>query len=869
MGNSQIESEVALFNNAADSDSAKAGPSIDPRKRSVHSEKKGYSSEVPTKTKNVRKRRPAIPRRKLSDRSNSEDSESDDAVPTFPEKTVPDQPSEPEQPVNWWNVFNNNNLLPGCMDEIYLQHNSKYITLLLSKYDNIMTMIEEKREQIGKISDEKEILQNVNIMELMKKVQGLNLENVERLNYENLENLQRFFSFLSLTSFVTQCMQHDDSNDSKKFNILELISFYYDLFWILMAFKIKTMSMKDPSIVTENVLRIKHILFFCLFRMNSRSPVKRTRIDEKEYVASSILLDFCTNSMKKYFLNFEREKYTLRLIFPPNLFVEEKKDFFNNAAEEKNALIMANVLLFISSDDKTIEKYGMRVLDVNKGLFRIFGQNTLEKLNKVLYFNFMILNNVITLINQMWFALFEEYSHIYVPLTYHSPENLFQKLVMSGKLNKHILLHSALHEINYPMKADISSGWFEKSINVFSVSAFSMDSVMKIQNQEDSDLTTRKSKDKEEWVFNNISYRLSNFIGHHHCFELMLYLLFQIQIFKEKAFLGQNFVMCGEMMVRKSDKFNGFKFVLYHEIRPNLMSVLFANFRFFPSFDITLVSYFQKIRQLNCHVILDYLSPLFMSNGIVYNQNLKKIIISFNIDMNHIRKSLFQNHAISVGNDRLPTKSEELYLPLSWIDKSSPDTSKIPEYVRQNLTKIYGASDRFCMSNLMIASFTQNDVLKNSFIVLNTRKEKKLELTRNEIQDRHVKYKNPITTALFGKSLILSEDITDNITSAEKKIILENIDNVQEIHEVPIIFRKSIGNYAVIINLNSFETFKHKETQIICIDSFNISMILNSDDIRGVLEDWMTLYSLWPFNTSKIMSELYLPSTSENSLSPH
>ena len=872
MGNSQIESEVALFNNAGDSDSSKPASSadIDLRKRSVHSDRKGYSSEIPSKIR-TRKKRFVNNRRKLSDVSNSEDSESDDPVVPIPplEKNMPEQSNEPAKTVNWWRLFNNNSLVTGCNDDVYLEHNFKYIDMILSNFEEVMNMIDKRISQISNITDETELLQNSNILHLMKKVQALNLKNVEKLSYENMEEFQRFFSFLSLTSFVTQCMTHDETERSKKFNILELINFYYDFFWIMMAFKIKTMSTSDPSILGDRIMKMRHILFSCLFRMNPAAQSKRTRIDEKEFMASSILLDFCTNSMKRYFLNFEKEKYTLQLIFPPHLFTDEKKHFYNSSQEEKNALIMANILLFTNPRDiQSIEKYGMRVLNVNKSLFEVFHTKTLEKLNRVLYFNFIVLNEIVSVINQMWFSLWEKYSNVYVPLLYHSPETLFQSLIPSEKLEKSVLLHSSLHEIDYVTKADVSKGFFEKSVNIFALSAFSMESISKIQKVKNSAvIKTRKSKEDKEWLFNNIIYRLNNFIENPDCFELMIYLLFEIQIFKEKAFLGQNFVMSGQMIINRSHKYNGFRFSLYHEIKPNLLSVLFANFRFFPCFDITLVSYFQKIRQLNCHVILDYLSPLFMTNGIVYNQALKKIVINFNINMKHIRQSIFQNPSISVGSDRLPTKTEELYLPLSWLSESG-DASSVPEYVRQNLTKIYGASDRFVISNLMIASLTQNDVLKNGVIVLNTRKEKRMEVTRDEINDTRVKYKSPITTALFSKSLILSEEIVDNITSVEKKFILDNIDSVQEIHSIPVVFRKSIGNFEVMINLNSFETVRHKETKILCIDSFNISMILNSDDIRSVLENWLMLYQLWPFNSSRIMSHLCLPVSSGDN-SPH
>jgi len=144
-------------------------------------------------------------------------------------------------------------------------------------------------------------------------------------------------------------------------------------------------------------------------------------------------------------------------------------------------------------------------------------------------------------------------------------------------------------------------------------------------------------------------------------------------------------------------------------------------------------------------------------------------------------------------------------------------------------------------------------------ILLHTHNIKKIELTRSEIDFNQSRFNNFRPSVLFGKCFILNGEVDSNIPASEKKRILENINSLSTISQKKILNKEEIENTAVEINLNSFQTFKQKDTQITCIESFNISVIFNSETFRASLENWISLYKIWPFYTSKIVDLLQLP----------
>lgn len=782
---------------------------------------------------------------------------------------IPTSSSTPQQETtttttDWWKRFNNDAIDPNSTDSIYLYKNSKYIDELLNDFNGISSLIADR---IKNVNEEKE--SNVihpRVLKLINDISIFDMGNIASHTLLQANEIQELSCLSMLSMTIDQSLEQRNHKNTIVFNVFELVSFYYDLFWVSYALNIKANTKKSDEWNAKKYSNFPHFIFHSLFYPPSKmaKQVNRSRINMREYVASVFFMHLCINMKTRYAMDNENEEYTIQLIFPQ--YILDGKKMTDNEDVIKNMMTSACILLYMGAPKEEIEQHGMKVITVDRELEKRFGDQTTKIVNEVMVDNMMCILKVLIQNHLTWINVFNVWSEFYEPFIFHNEENAYLS-ALNSNTNDIISQEIVYFKYEFPSKDEYEKA-APKIINSFSYSSKNVTSKFMIQKTEGGKLMEFEPNEKLP-TFVNVSYHQGlGVIKTQFAQQLMCLMCFQYDVLNIKRFIGQWLVIKGNMMMsrymKKEKRKYGFHISIYNEIKCSIVPFLMMNFRFFPSFDLLLTLYHgSRSRYISCHINFEYLANNFLNNNFLFDNHNKKLIINFTVDIKKIRQAILYNPSIATKKQRPPTREENIFIPFSWMENTEDRRSyAIAPHIKQDLDSKYKTSDKFTINNLKIGSFTRNDVVKNAAVVLSSEKISTI------IVDRDAVYNNNIANSIviesynmYGTGILFDDAVDPNKFEIDtKETIMSNVKHAELLKgrdDVKHLFKSVPINMGICVN--GFDVFTHELTQIKCINAFNISVIFDEKDFYNMIEQWSSLYIHWPLQTSKVLSYCTTP----------
>lgn len=817
-----------------------ASHSQDSSERKQRRLEKGYVSDVrPASTRRKKTTRKYVSQHPISASSSS-------STPVLP--AITSAIESKRKIVNWWKKLNGNALRKDSHDYFFLLKNSKLIDELLNDFQDIMDMLMTNIKQIEEIDpDERMNSVEPNILKMLNEINSFYIDDVSKMLPKHASKVQKTVSYRFISQMMHRLLDSEVKDATKRFNVMELVFFYYDYFYTSFAVYVRCND--------NEIDGYEHPIFDMLFKNNNRNmKSSRSRMNGSERMAAGLFIDLCMELKKKYIFDFENDtQFSIEMVFPPHLFNVNGKYPFKSAEEEKNAMIMANVLHIIGAPIKEIEKSGVRVLKINRALEELFGENTYKNVNDVLLFNIECISELLSNFNSIWYEIVSKWNRVYSRVVSHSPENALS--ITKENFEKPNYLHTELIEFDYKVYVQFMQ-WMHK----FYVSCeVKLDEIYYMKPDEDNLIKKNTINYVEDLMASTLQTLRMELIDTKQYRKLPQHMLLIWSMLKSKSYISSFISMSGmlKLNAKRSDR-RDFGFILYREIRPSILSIIALNFRFFPIFDIlvTLAYGDEGLRNLRCHLNFEYMSSLSSINNIKYDTNEKRVVINFPITVKQLKQTIIQNGKSATNTKKLPSKQENLFIPFSWKDED-----KVPIYFREKIQKDYRKSGEFSIQNLRIASFTTNDVLKNACVVINTSQPvEKMCITYSAIKDNRMASSTSAMSIVQGTSIVFKDDIKQEISTEMKEFVINNINNSDVLKNENITGVHRCVPTKAKIKMNNFTTFVHKETQIECIQSFNIALVIDTKTIHQIMEQWMSLYFHWPIATSKALIYHSMPS---------
>lgn len=769
---------------------------------------------------------------------------------------------------NWWKKFNGNAIDPDSNDAVFLFKNSKYIDDLLNDFEGIMALVADRIENLNELKESNTI--HPYIIHLIDEISMFGIENTHHYTVLQAKKIQDLSSITMISMITDECLKRHNHRNTIVFNIFELVSFYYDLFWISFALNVKTQSDRSDEVNWKKYSNFPHFVFPCLFKPISKNmkPMNRSRMNMSEYITSAFFMHLCINMKTRYTLSDEDEEYSIQLIFPQDVLDGKKIDKKDIEQEKirKNIMACACLLLFLGAPKSEIEQYGMKIIEVDQDLYRRFGDQTERIVNDILIENIQCVVRIITQTLQTWSYVINQWNELFERFVLHNEENAYESAFNPS--TSEILFDDMLFfKFMIPSKKEYETA-IPTILNTFSISSNNVINTMKMQKKENGDFFSMPHSDKLVTFLNIAHHKDLGVIKTDFAHNLLCLLCFQYDVLNVKRFIGQWFVVRGNLTMNRFEKETkkkyGYNVVLYNEIKISIIPFLMANFRFFPSFDLLLTLYHgSKSRYITCHVNFEYLANTFIINNFIFDANNRNLTVNFNISIKKIRQAILYNPSVATKKQRPPTRDESIFIPFSWVENLDDRKSyAIAQHIKQDLDAAYKMSDKFTISNLKIGSFTKNDIVKTSAVVLSSEKISKIVVDRDDVyNDRIAKTKVINAYNMYGSSIFFDDGIDPNKMDIEsKEAIMGNVkhaelmksrDNVKNVIKCDPV---NIG-----ICINGFDTFTHELTQIKCINAFNISMMFEEKDFYNMIEQWSLLYMHWPLQTSRLMESCVVP----------
>lgn len=791
-------------------------------------------------------------------------------------KTMNQENTEKDDHKDWWDLYNNGSIDKKSFDFIYLQKNSKYINELKDDFQSILELISSQIE----IMNESENFEDIHpeVLHLLKEISFFGIDNLDNYSVLQANKLQKISCISMLSMMVDDCFKYKLSDKTIYFNIFELISFYYDLFWTSFAIFIKSNHIDKDN--TNNINHAKkyanfpHFIFSCLFNDNATkkcySSKNRSRINFNEYIASSFFMNLCITMKNKYSMENDGKQYAMQLIIPQE--VLDGKRFNREDLFRRNAMASSCALLYMSAPKDQIEQYGMRLITVNNDLYDRLGDKTVKIVNDMMIENLHIIHDILNYNHLLWNHVIVNYRDNFEKLILHNEQNAIESSIsdfssssVTETLSREVLFDDIVYFKYQILDASDSHEIPFKILNKYTISSKNV--ISKFYNQKNSKQQEMKEFEPNDQLpsFLNLFYNKEiGVIKTKFASKMISLICFQYDLFNYKKFIGQWFVLKGNLSMIKFEKKEkekiGYDMFLYNELRCNIASFLMSNFRFFPSFDILLTLYHEnKLRYITCHVNFEYLSNLFLIDNFTFDNNGKHLILNFNINVKKIRQAILYNISIATKKQRPPNKNEQIFIPFSWVENNHDKRSysSIAQHIKNDLDSKYGSSDRFRIYNLKINSFTRNDVMNNNIVVLSSEKIPEI------IVDRDAVYNNKIANSImidsyniYGSNIAFDDKFNiDELSISDREYILSNIKHIEIMRKGNEQIRNILkcDPFNIGIYINNFVLFTHETTQIKCVDSFDINMLLKKKDFYNVIKQWSSLYTLWPLKTSEII----------------
>jgi hypothetical protein len=744
-----------------------------------------------------------------------------------------------QKQINWWKRFNHDSIRRDSYDFLFLTKNSKLVQELSTDFSDMMEMLITNIKQVEEIDPEERINSiEPNILKMLEEINSFYIDDVSKLTYKQASKIQKTISYRFISQLLHKSLENEIIDSTRRFNVMEFISFYYDFFNTSFAIFIKCNSGDAEG--------FSHPIFELLFKSNRYQKQSRSRMDGMEKMTAGLIIEMCNNLKKKYTFDHENESFSIEMIFPPHLFNESKKSPYKSAEEEKNALIMTNMLHMLGAPITEVEKFGMKMLRIDKNIESVFGDNAYKNINDVLLFNIECISDFLNDGNMIWSEIVSKWNSIYSAVTTHSLDN---SLVISrDKFESPSYLHTDLIEFGYRIGSEMPySQWLHQ---FYVSSSVKLDEIY-YSKPNDNELIKKHTINYVTDLMASTLYVLKMpFIDSRQYRKLPQHMAL-ISYMLSKSYISSFIAMSGmlKFSAKKNDK-KDFNVMLYREIRPSILSLLSLNFRFFPIFDImiTLAHGEEGMRNMKCHLNFEYMSSLFSINNIKYDINEKKVVINFPITSKQLKQTIIQNGKTATHTKRLPSKQESLFIPFNWRDEDN-----VPTYVREKIQKDYRKSGEFTINNLKIASFTNNDVMKNACVIVSSSPVEKMCVTYSSLKDNRMASSTSVMSIIQGTSVVFNDVIKQEISAEAKEFIINNVNSSDVLKNENIASIHKCNPVKAKIKLNNFSTFIQKETQIECIQSFNIALVIDTKTIQNVIEQWMSLYFHWPIATSKAM----------------
>ena len=789
------------------------------------------------------------------------------------------------QKENYWLSLSPGYLRFYNSDLFFMKKNNKFIHEIMTKFHELLNLISETMKLIEELKNNEDVSIPISekfLVELFSEVSFFEPKQLETMNLIQTKKFQYTITFFKISKIVNICLKDDYCSpetipEKKHFSILELVSFYYDFFWISYAIFLKLNRSNNLTLQDkETFQKYPHYIFKLLFEedaselyRNRKEFYYRSMINQDEFLLSTLFIDLCSNLKKFFLMDENEEKILIKLAFPIKFLNGSVKHIDSSTAEkEKNNIMLGCILSMLQYPDEEIEKFGVKMMYIDSRLNDLFGKKTENVVNQVLYLNIQSLNILLSSNNHIYDEIISSWKSKYCDHIYHKKDIFNQEKRMSQHHSSDdVYLFKELISFKYdtPIK-DFCDRW----INRFVLSSSIIDNLVEFKIKDsDSDIQIKKNPNaSRDILFNNITFILNNqFIDEEVFFRLITFLFFEIQMSTIKKYIGQLFVLKGVLIMQKQKKEkNKYKFQIYKEIRPNIMNCVIANFRFFPIFDLKLISREEKgmPKFFNYHINMEHLSNIYIIDGFNFDNIEKKIQINFNVNMKQLKQSILHNRHFSIKNHSPPKKNESIYLPYDWKNGKIVD---VPIYFQNSCDANYKQCNQFEILNFRIMSFTQNNIHDHSNVILHTPIIKKITVTKKSIQDNNYASNNFLKSSIssaviFRDSSGVNHHDDYNSNSEKKEDIANNIHKPSLLHKQYGIFKVQ-NDYTITktkICINNIQTFNHDETNIRCIKSFNIQLNIEHEDFFKLIQNWMSLYQYWPISTFEKIMQHSMPS---------
>ncbi len=743
--------------------------------------------------------------------------------------------------VNWWNKFNRGALRKDSYDYLFLMKNSRFIQDMLEDFSDMTTMINENFNQIDATDPEERSNRfEPNALHLFDNLAKLCIDDVMTMTYKQASAMQKTISYQYISQMAHRAMETVPTETTKKYTVLEIVSFYYDFFYISLATFVKCNVYKTDSSYNE----FPHSAFKILFPQDvTTQKENRTRMNSSEILGSGMYIDMCMMLKNKYVIDSSTEPFLIEMIIPSWYFKDTTTIPPPKSREdEMNAVSMANVLHLFGYHEH-MNTTGMRVVTIDANLVDSIGEDAYVIVNKLLLFNIECIIKMLEKCDGIWSKVVSKWMQTYGTTVIHSPTNAMA--IPKDTFDNPVALYRDMTDFNYSVKLP-----YDQWIHRFYVgSAIKVDDVF-FSMAHNTPLTKKDAIGKTDLMASRMYMFRKDRIPPEKFAMLVQHMMLVAHALKGKGYISSFVSMTGMLGLHaKNEQKQEYTVTLYREIKPSLLSLISMNFRFFPIFDmmVTLARGEEDMRNVKCHLNFEYMSALFSINNIKYDSQEKRIIINFPISINQIKQTILHHGNHSMRGKRMVTSQESIFIPLNWVDDSN-----VPAFAREVIQRDYRIAKEFVINKLRIASFTNNDVLKGSCVVISTAQPiERMTATYASIKDNRMASSNTMISIVQGAGVVFKNPIVTELAVDAKEHIIYNINDQEKLSSESIVGIHKCEPMKAKVRLNNFSTFIQPDTHIECIQSFNISLVLDVDSVSSMIEQWMSLYFHWPLATSK------------------
>jgi hypothetical protein len=822
----------------------------------------GYDQEFPDDVATDQEAKPQQPstsmdRGYVSETSTSKKRRSRRHVTTHKEEILTSSiPNETvsQKRTNWWKKFNHGALQEDTVDFMFLKKSDRFIDELMSDFTEMIDMIAETIKQIDSIDpEERKSTIDPNTLKMFDELSDMCIEDTSNMTHKQATKMQKTIAYQYISHLVFNSMESQVSQRSKVINVFELIQFYYDHFFIAYATFIKCNTYQFDVTYDE----LQHSAFRVLFGDgNMFQKDSRSRMNCHERLAVGMFMDICMTQKSRCKAEvLIKSDFVIEMVLPLRHFKDAKRhDPPKSIEDERNIFAMANLLHMLGFDNKIIEDTtGMRVIAIDSNIEEALGEDAYAIVNKTLLYTIECVTPFLERCDQIWSEVVQTWMSTYCPVVSNDVTSI--TMISKDTFTKPVLLHREMINFNYAIKWE-NAKWIDK----FFVSSNTMlDDIFVAQNI-DAPPAPKQFNFKTDLSSSSLFRFLRNRVGIEDYASLIEHMIVISHVFKTKGFVNALIAMHGVLdLSATTPQNNQFDVTLYREIRPSMLSLIAMNFRFFPIFDITITIAHGEadLRNAKCHLNFENMAPHFSMNNIKYSPQEKRVIINFPITINQIRQTIMHNGKSSIHNKRLPMPDESIFIPINWSDDVD-----IPTYVREKIQRDYVRSEEFVISKLKIMSFTHNDVVNNASVVIDTANVvDKMCISYASIKDNRMSSSNTAASIVRGTGIIFKDsNARKRIDTERKELVVTHLNNQDVLKNENIIDTRECDPVKSRIRVNNFTTFVQKETNVECIQSFNIALFIDAKSFSAIVEQWMSLYFHWPIATSRAISYHALPS---------